>query len=437
MSELKPLVIDKRDLVKGLHTYCSKCNRLTTTRKCGNTGKRISSCKSPEYHLFKVIKEVPNSPTRKKKTKLINTRDISIAIKEKTHFENELIANNYQDIDITPNTIEKPSFLIECMAIYIGYLNDVGIEKHKIKNRTRGHVAGVERSFKYFALALKSNRIDHTILRIEEINDKVVGFFHTYLIEKKRFANATYNKHIATLRQFYNWLIEKRKYDISNPFIGVNRLYESFSKEIIEPREFKKLLNTVKPENGIKTFTNGHKKNMYRPWLKIAFRIALETGLRREEFMTLTFQNIVSDKSGKPQFIKVENFKVNRSKGNFADEGQFKLIPITRGMNLILKEIDYSENRDSERFLISPNDPNSRNTLINKVSKSFTHFWELAGQDKKIQLKNLRKTYLTALTNHFGDRANLISDHADMKVLMKHYVNDKKVMEQAKSFSVF
>ncbi|MCT4582961.1 MAG: hypothetical protein N4A35_16230 [Flavobacteriales bacterium] len=88
--------------------------------------------------------------------------------------------------------------------------------------------------------------------------------------------------------------------------------------------------------------------------------------------------------------------------------------------------MDYLENKNSGKYLIATNDSAKRKTLIDKVSKAFTHFWKLTGIDKELQLKNLRKTYLTSLANHFGDAANLISDHADIKVLKKHYINNKK-----------
>ena len=189
---------------------------------------------------------------------------------------------------------------------------------------------------------------------------------------------------------------------------------------------------------GLKYIPTGGRKNMFRDWVKNAFKIALETGLRREEFMTLKFSNVIEDDNKEPKFIKVENFKVNRAKDiQETKSKQYKLVPVTKKLRQILDELDYLVNRKSEKYVIAINEQSSRKTLMDKVSKAFSHFWEVTGIEKEIQLKNLRKTYLTALANHFGESANLISDHASMTVLKKHYINDKKMVEKASDFSVF
>lgn len=438
MNKIKPLVIDNRENVKGLHTYCSKCKRLTTTRVCGKTKKRVSSCKFPEYHKFKIIKAIPGTDSKKKRTKILETRDLNEAIKEKIQFEQELEENQYQKMSIVSDGVEvKPTLLIECMAIHIGYLNNEGVELYKQKERSKDHIEDVERVFRYFCESLKQNQLDHTIIEIYSINDKMVGMYHDYLLNTKGLANATYNKYIAAIRQFIDWLIDKKDYDIKNPFKEVSRRVQPTNNEIIEESEFEKLLEVIKPENGIKEFPSGDRKNMYRDWIKSAFKIALETGLRREEFMTLKFSNIIED-NGVPKFVRVENFKVNRAKDIKEEKSkQYKLIPVTGKLKVILSELNYAENRNKEQYIIAQKDPSSRKTLMDKVSKAFTHFWKITGIKKEIQMKNLRKTYLTALANHFGDSANLISDHANMTVLKKHYINNAKMVEKASDFSVF
>ena len=53
----------------------------------------------------------------------------------------------------------------------------------------------------------------------------------------------------------------------------------------------------------------------------------------------------------------------------------------------------------------------------------------MTGSKRKVNLKHLRKTYLTALVNHFGDKATIISDHADIEILKKHYTNNEVIMK--------
>lgn len=440
MNDIKPLVIDRRDKTKGLHTYCGKCKRLTTTRVCGKTGKRISSCKSPEFHKFKIIKSVPGTDSKKKRVKILETRDINEAIREKIIFEQELELNGFQKTDvIIDNSEAKPRLLIECMAMYIGYLNNEGVESHKRKDRTKGHIEDVGRSFRYLCESLVKNGLDHTIFEVVSINSKVVALVHDYLLDYKGFANTTYNGHIAILRQFVTWLIEQKNYTIKNPFKEVVRKASpTHDNEVLEYEEFNKLLDVIRPENGIKEFSTGERKNMYRDWVKNAFIIALETGLRREEFMTIKYSDIILDNRKEPKFIRVENYKVNRAKGiKESNSKQYKLVPVTENMKRILYELEQKVFQGTDFFVIGREEVSSRKTLMDKVSKAFTHFWKITGIQKDVQLKNLRKTYLTALANHFGDNANLISDHASMEVLKKHYINNKKMVEKASDFSVF
>ena len=95
------------------------------------------------------------------------------------------------------------------------------------------------------------------------------------------------------------------------------------------------------------------------------------------------------------------------------------------------------EHHTSDRFLNVGDEKPSRKTLVDFVSKAFAHFWSLTGIEKKVQLKHFRKTYLTSLVEHFGDKATIINDHSSIDVLKKQYVNDLHLIAAAKDFSVF
>lgn len=437
---MKPLVVKKKDQVKGLYTYCKQCKRLTQSQVCVNTGKRISTCKTPEKHIFKAIVTVPNTNGKKKKTRELDTRDLKEAIRLKLAFEEELEQQQYQSVEtlIAKQPQEKPTLLIECMALFVGYLNNVDIEEHKKKERSDGHIKDVERVFKNFCLCLKANGIDHTIVKIDQLNDRVVGLHHTYLLETKEYENKTYNNHIAQMRQFLDWLISKQKYKIDNPYTGVVKRSERRNKTTVTEQEFTTLLDTVRPENGIKVFSTSERKGYYRDWVKEAFIVALETGLRREEFITLQFSDVMENENGEPAFLQVENLKVNRILGIKETEAKkIKYVPITDTLYRMLQKWNYSKYKNKSRFLIAPNERVQRKTMVDFVSKSFTHFWKQTGLEKTAQLKNLRKTYLTALADHFGDKANIISDHASIDVMKEHYINEADMMAKVKGFSVF
>ncbi len=438
MSDLKPLIIDKRNRVKGLFTYCQKCQRNIENRECGDTGKRLSTCKSTEKHMFKSIVAIPGTNGKKRKTRVFKTRDLNKAIELKIEFEKELLTNEFQSTDVViENEQALPTALIECMGLYLAYLNNEGVETHKVKVRTRKHINEVEYYFEKFCKCLKKNGIDHTFFKVNHINDKIVALFHSYLLDDLNYANKTYNKIIALFRQFLNWLISAKKYDIENPFIGVNRRKVISNKSIVTFEEFQILLDTISPEKGFKYYQNGKRRFLFRPWLNHAFRLALETGLRREEFMTLKFSDVLFDENGKPQFIKVQNFKVNRIKGFDSETGEYKYVPVTKGLEFLLSELGLHQKIESEEYLIGENEISNRDTLIQFVSKAFTHFWQQTGIEKNVQLKHLRKTYLTALVAQFGEKAPIISGHSGINVLKKHYVNDKQLIDATRSFAVY
>jgi len=437
MNSEKPLIINKRDKVKGLYTFCLKCKKTIDSQKCGNTKKGIKTCKSAELHCFRAVVSVPDTNGSKRKTRVLNTRNVKEAVRLKYEFEQELIESDYQ---LTSNhqrdVLAKPTLLIECMAMYIGYLNNEGVESFKVKVRTSAHLKDVERFFKYFVLALKQNKIDHTIFRIEKLNDRIVGYFHNYLLQTLNYSNKTYNKGIAQLRQFVNWLIDKREYHIKNPFTEVKRRSVISNNTTVSLEEFKSLIKAVTPENGYLVHSNGKRRNLYREWMSQAFKLALETGLRREEFMTLRFNDIKEDEKGNVLFIQVENLKVNRIMNKQEGEKQYKSIPVTYGLNKLLVSLDFKSNKGTDKFIIGASETSSRETLLLIVSKAFSHFWSFIDSPKKAKLKHLRKTYLTSLVQHFGDKATMISDHSSIDVLKKHYVNSQQLASAASDFKV-
>jgi len=204
----------------------------------------------------------------------------------------------------------------------------------------------------------------------------------------------------------------------------------------ITKEEFSSLLDKVLPENGIVTHSNGLKRNLYRSWMIVAFKLALETGLRREEFMTLKFSDIKEGEGLGVLYIQVENFKVNRLMGKENEARQYKSIPVTVDLKELLIELNYEENKGKDIYLIGSDDKSSRETLLLIVSKAFSHFWKFTGSSKKANLKHLRKTYLTALVKHFGDKATMISNHSGIEVLKKHYVNSQQLVSATTNFKV-
>jgi integrase len=287
----------------------------------------------------------------------------------KFEFEEELKSQDYQTTTNHLRQLEtKPMLLIECMALYVAYLNNINVEAHMVKQRTNKHIWEVEDFFGKFCKTMKANGISHTILRVDQINDRMVGYFHVYILEQLKHSNKTYNKMMALMRQFTDWLINHKKYEISNPFTFVQRRIENRDKTIVSKEEFQALLDAITPENQYHILPYGERKIRYKQWLKQCYRLALETGLRREEFMCLQFSDIIFGEQSEPLFIKVENYKVNRIKGGNNIAKDVKSIPITKGLMELLKELGLEKYRGTNRFLIGHEETTSRNTLIELVS---------------------------------------------------------------------
>jgi integrase len=323
------------------------------------------------------------------------------------------------------------------MASYLAFLNNVDVEAHMVKQRTDKHLWEVENYFAKFCKALKWQGISHTIFRTDQLNNRVVSHFHSYILDELKHQNKTYNKMMALMRQFVDWLIHQNGYEISNPFKLVQKRRENSDKTIVTQQEFEHFLNTITPENKYQILPSGERKNRYKDWLSRAYRLALETGLRREEFMCLQFSDIVLDENANPLLIKVENYKVNRIKGGNDVSQEVKHVPITQGLLKLLEELGIDQYRGTDRFLIGHDERASRKTLIEFVSKAFSFYWKRTGIEKNVQLKHLRKTYLTALVEHFGDKAPMISSHSGIQVLKDHYVNDQRLVAASTDFSIF
>ena len=89
----------------------------------------------------------------------------------------------------------------------------------------------------------------------------------------------------------------------------------------------------------------------------------------------------------------------------------------------LLNEMGYDQMKEKDVKLIDAEEKHTIGTLMEKVSKAFTHFREVAEITTPYTLKHLRKTYLTWLFHSLGEDSNKVSSHSSMNVLEKHYIN--------------
>ncbi len=307
---------------------------------------------------------------------------------------------------------------------------------HLIRKRSKDHIHETRRTLERFCLALRDANYDIDTLSLNNIKQDEIGIFCSYILNG--LGLASYNKPCVIMKSFFNWCITVKDWYGKNPFIKIQlSIGARKEKNSITQEEFAELLNVITPENGIGL--RGDKKvNHYHPWLSVAFRLALETGLRAEEVVTLKFSNIKEIKKG-VLAIKLVNLKVWRAKTG-SDVKQVdkyvKYVPITASLLALLEEQGYQKLSVVDKRIIPIPENISLNFSQDIISRAFTHFIKLV-TPRKIEYKDLRKTYITHLTMALGDKTKLFTGHSDDAVLQNHYLADSVLMSGLSNLNIF
>jgi hypothetical protein len=103
----------------------------------------------------------------------------------------------------------------------------------------------------------------------------------------------------------------------------------------------------------------------------------------------------------------------------------YKYIPITDDLFDFLNELGYEEKRNSDEYILFPERFENTKTMMDVLSKSFTHYRIGAGIKKKLSLKDLRKTYISWVNQELGGTTGLITSHSTNEVLEKFYLDPK------------
>ena len=176
------------------------------------------------------------------------------------------------------------------------------------------------------------------------------------------------------------------------------------------------------------------RRNHYKPWLPYAFRLGLQTGTRAEELVVLKWRDLVVLEDG-VEIFKISNRKVNRIKSG-TDTGKYvRNVPITDGLRALLMELGINEKRGSDEYVI-PRNGQSTKYMMQIISRGFAHFIKLATA-RKVQFKDLRKTYITMMTKALGTSAKMFTGHANDEIIQNHYLSSAYLAGSLSGFKVF
>lgn len=90
-----------------------------------------------------------------------------------------------------------------------------------------------------------------------------------------------------------------------------------------------------------------------------------------------------------------------------------------------LIELGYNDKKNSDDYIIYPERVAKSTTIMNDISKGFTHYRKGTGITKNISLKTLRKTYITWVNQAMGTDTGLITSHSTEEVIEKYYIDPK------------
>lgn len=128
---------------------------------------------------------------------------------------------------------------------------------------------------------------------------------------------------------------------------------------------------------------------------------------------------MITESNGEPIYITVRNLKIERQKGEgFNENVTPKIIPVTRSLKKFLYKMGYKNKKGKDEYLISPDmSKTSTYALMDNLSKGFSHFYKQLGTGRNLQLKSLRKTYLTYLSAVLSGDTKSLSSHTTDEVL--------------------
>ena len=384
----------------GIKIYCKKCRQ-------NNTG-----CRHNDHQVFRMC--FIDRVTGKHRSKLLKSKVYADAVVEGIEFRRR-IENGVEET--VPDRSKMN--IAEALVYFDQYLKGDTQYAHLKKEVSDKHRKELIKYCTLFAKSLKNNR-NLRKMKPGDVKNNDVSIFYRQLDIKYPHPK-TFNKVLTSITSFYKFLIEIEELDIKNPFKNcIRKQVITGDNLILTKDEFQRIIAAVESKSSFQhTRTNGRRDYVYETWMVNAFKLFLLVGGRREEVLSLKWNDIIQGNNG-VLFFQFRNLKVERL-GNKNTPKKYS--PINEDLMKLLKEMGYDQMKGKNVKLIDPENNYTINTIMEKVSRSFTHFRKSAGIETPFTLKHLRKTYLTWVFYNMGSDTKLLSSHTSMKVLENHYIN--------------
>lgn len=422
---MESLKIPKHYITKGLYVYCNRCKRIITDKK----GQFIVSCRHYNDQVYKSVVYPPGS--RKAKTKVHQKRDIETV--RVMHIEFEKTVKRGLPIVIEENKImkPKPQSIKECIGLYLEYIIGPSSESELTANQKQ-----IIKYVLYFGKILKDNGVNIDATGIGDIEPKYIKLFRSHLEE--RYASTTVNRYLTFLNSFFSYLINKGGYQILNPFYDEKHKPTNHISKTFQIQDLEAFLCTITPDEGIKIYKPKVRKNLYKDYLKEIFLLALFTGRRREGLVTMKFNEITSDKNGRPYYITTYDIKYNKRYRLFKENDKKKIIiPVSVELEELLYVLGYEEYKGTDRYIIASNTKAQRDTIMNLASHAFSHYWKKYSSEKELEFNSLRKRYINEIDIKYGSRGKIITHGTTGELINRHYRDVMEIIDDMKGQSLY
>lgn len=429
---MRSLVLNDIAVSLGIRIYCNSCGTFYDPRVEHLKTRKNKCSHPPQNQRYKAtIVEPANGGKRKRRSIIFETRNLSDVILKGLEFKNYVKTKAIEQSK--KQKPAKPKLLIDCLAMYLDFKSDVGVADHLKRGLRKSSLTEMKGHIIKWQKASESIGDNFCKLQVDRISAKNLAALIKFL---SNYSNSTQKKAFGFFNQFYRYLNEN-DYNIVSPFNGI-QISDALEHEprAVTQNEFNKIVGEIR--NGTRA-DKVRGRSIYFDWLVEALTFSALTGRRREEFMMAKFSDIhLINGELLGGYIKMLDSKYTRqNKHKIGFKAKYTKAPIYPELYDFLMQMGYDKYKNTDRFIVAGDETKQRNTLANNLTNAFAYYRNQLNMDKRIQLKGLRKHFITRMRNEYGDNANFFTGHASSRIDKIHYYDDREIFEKVKSFQLW